>query len=624
MTIKLAQEAKAQQQAQAEARKAPTAGAASRPPLKNQVTLHLVSGDWITGELVRETPEGVILRWEYGEVGFQRQEIAYVERLGDPVEVVSAAEARGAGQGEVTLHLRNGGVVSGALIHENSRRILLRLEGGDVEFLQEEILRLEKGTTVAAGTGGMTIPWEDEHKKQSWPHQHDVVVKLMKGTVADGRISRVTPAEVVVTQSVEGGGSVEHTLQRSEIECLLFKPLPNERAAQIEKNLETLFPKMQWYRDGLFTILTDSIPPVAKEYRKTVQDVSTEWYLTFHSLLKERVPQVPLYVVIFENWDSYIEYAATDGIPGWLAVGYYHPEDQVLYCFNMLGERFADLLEEVYLGQFRAARDRVSQQIQASSEAIFIEGQMSEFLKVLESAHAKVRQVFRQISVDILRHELTHALFADWQLQGVILSQMDERTKDELENKRRFLQSGNEEERRQLLDALLKQAGEREWPQMRAANSWVVEGSASWMEPSPVAGVNTERLAQLQEARRSNALLPLAYLDTFRMGSFLALSPRKTMYAYAQSWALCHFLMQRYPEAFFRYLQRLATENPAEGTVTLNWLLDAVGRDAATFEQEFLAYVDSFPPVDSVLVKQMQDFLDARQELTRTAQRLWQ
>ncbi|HAM40940.1 MAG TPA: hypothetical protein DDX89_03745 [Candidatus Omnitrophica bacterium] len=41
----------------------------------NQVTLYLANGGMVTGELVRESAEGVTLRWDYGEVAFSREEV---------------------------------------------------------------------------------------------------------------------------------------------------------------------------------------------------------------------------------------------------------------------------------------------------------------------------------------------------------------------------------------------------------------------------------------------------------------------------------------------------------------------------------------------------------------------
>ena len=45
------------------------------PPMANPVTLYLVNGGMVTGELVSETPQEVTLRFAYGDVGFRRSEI---------------------------------------------------------------------------------------------------------------------------------------------------------------------------------------------------------------------------------------------------------------------------------------------------------------------------------------------------------------------------------------------------------------------------------------------------------------------------------------------------------------------------------------------------------------------
>jgi hypothetical protein len=157
MTIKLAQEAKARaaKAAQESAWQAQHA-AKVEPTPQNQVTLHLVKGDWVTGELVRETPQEVTLRWDYGEVVFRRSEIIRLQRYeGAQAPAAPQIEVNATtplplvpeSAPEVTLHLKNGGVVSGTLSQETPESVLLRLDGGDVEFTRAEISRIER--TVA-------------------------------------------------------------------------------------------------------------------------------------------------------------------------------------------------------------------------------------------------------------------------------------------------------------------------------------------------------------------------------------------------------------------------------------------------------------------------------------------
>jgi hypothetical protein len=523
----------------------------------------------------------------------------------------------------VTLYLANGGVVTGELVRETPNEVVLRFDYGEIGFQRAEIQRMATGQQETTGADGFTMPWEGEHAKVKWPYKHDIVVKLTKGTAVEGDITAVGPETVTVTQRLAGGGAVEHTIKRAEVEQVLFRPIANARSEAILATLQQVLPKMHVYPEGFFTIVTDSAPPMVKDYRRTIRELSTDWYFTFYPLLKDRTPTVQQVVVIFDDWGSYIEYAATDGVPGWLAVGYYHPEDQVLYAFNMVGDRFSELLYDAYLGQFRKARDQVLTQMKGSGEELSAEGQLREFLSKLEEAHGRVRQIFQQFSVDTLRHELTHGLFHNWEVQGIILSEMTDAPAEEIQKKRQFLEATSQDEKRQLLDELLSQQTRTSLQETRAANSWFIEGLAGYMEPSPAGAVNKERLFEVQEAKQRGRLMPLEFLHAFKMGSFLSMAPQSGMYAYAQSWAMCHFLLDRHRDAFLAFLDRVAREEPAADVDTLPWLVSAVGMEQRALEQEFQAYLDEFPPEDPLWLKQMQLFLDLRAELMALANRLW-
>lgn len=518
---------------------------------------------------------------------------------------------------QVTLYLNNGGIVTGELVSDVPSGITLRWDYGDVDFRRAEIRRVVKGKQDT-DEDDVAMPWEG--KGEAWPYQHDVVVRLMKGSVVDGEITSVTAQEVIVSQVLPSGGQIEHTVQRADIDQLLFKPIRDERSKQLEENLRTIFPTMRVQEEGFFIIITDSTPPNVKDYLRTTRELATDWYLTFFSLAGHRKPTVPVYLVIFDDFESYIEYALTDGIPGWLAPGYFSPNDQALYGFNFLGERFSELLYEVYLGQFRTMRDQVSVQLKGSGYQETVEGILGEFVHKLEAAHARLRQVYWQTSADILRHELTHALFHSWQLQTVVLSQMEpEQGKTEAEQKAKYLKESDIEKKRQLLDGLLAQESQGPPIQARAANAWYIEGLAGYMEPTPLGGANQRRLAEIQKARAEQQIVPMEFLHAFQLGSFRGMTTQSKRYAYAQSWALCHFLMQRYPKPFLEFLERLAGKAPGPDEDTLPWLITSIDKDQRELESEFLAYVDAFPPEDPPWLKQMQDFLDLRAELLALA-----
>ncbi|MBI4597593.1 MAG: DUF1570 domain-containing protein [Candidatus Omnitrophica bacterium] len=522
---------------------------------------------------------------------------------------------------QVTLYLTNGGAMTGELLKETSEEVILRFDYGDVGFRRDEIERVEKGAASLSGDG-ILMPWEHEHENIPWDYQHEVVVKLMKGTVIDAKITQVTDTDIVLAQELPGGGQMEQTIARKDVEALLFRPAQNERSTAIKKNLQTIFPQMSWDDEGLFTIVSDSAPPDIKKYRQVIREVATDWYLTFFPLVKDRAPTVQAYIVIFENQDAYIEYALTDGVPGWFAVGYFQPEDEVLYCYNMVGEQFSELLSEIYLGRFRRARDRSTAAYKGSQYEDTLEGLWSEFLRKLESGHAMVRQAYGQLGNEILRHEMTHAMFHDWQLQHIVLSKMSEADQAKAQQKREFLKAGTVEEKRKLLEAMFATENEDQITDLQAANSWFSEGLAGYMEPSPVGGTNVLRLPDAQKARGAGQILPLEFLHAFRMGSFAGMANQSALYAYAQSWAFSHFLMVRYRSGFMTYLDRLARQPPNDGEDTLPWLMEALGKEQRALEQEFLTYLDQFPLEDPFWLKRKQAILDLQNELNALLQRL--
>jgi hypothetical protein len=276
----------------------------------------------------------------------------------------------------VTLYLTNGGAATGRLVRESASSITLSWDYGEVDFDKREIRKIIKGKHDT-DSSNISLAAERAPAEETWAYRHPVVARLMNGAVLDGAITAVTAADITVTRTLAGGGAAEQTVPRNDIETLLFKPVRNERSTAIAGTLATVFPAMRRYEEGVVTIITDSAPPAVKQYRRTIRELMTDWYLTFYPLVSRRSPSVQQHVVIFEDFESYVEYALTDGVPGWIMVGYFDPDDAVLYCFNILGERFSDLLYDAYLGQFSKARTELSAQLKGHRQEVFIEGQVS-------------------------------------------------------------------------------------------------------------------------------------------------------------------------------------------------------------------------------------------------------
>jgi len=226
---------------------------------------------------------------------------------------------------------------------------------------------------------------------------------------------------------------------------------------------------------------------------------------------------------------------------------------------------------------------------------VFIEGQASEIMQKIERLYSTVHAHYGAITEHTLRHELVHALCHNWGLQSIVLSKMREDQLEVAKKKREYLQSNNLEQKRKLLSELWD-ADQRRAVEMSSSNSWVVEGVAEYLSTSPLGGVLPERLYEFQQAVQDKQVLPLEFLNAFKMGSFPGVDTKKAVfYAYAESWAWVQFLMQRYPQAFLAFLEQQA-HGSADGVNELDWLIRATGKGLRPLEEEFRTYMSQLPP----------------------------
>lgn len=110
--------------------------------LKNPATVFLANGERITGELVSDTPEGVVLRWEYGDASFKREEVVRLIKHDEGAPLHAAGD-------RVTVFLANGGKMTGDILYDFPEELILAFEGGEVTFKKSEIERVEPADPLA-------------------------------------------------------------------------------------------------------------------------------------------------------------------------------------------------------------------------------------------------------------------------------------------------------------------------------------------------------------------------------------------------------------------------------------------------------------------------------------------
>ena len=440
----------------------------------------------------------------------------------------------------------------------------------------------------------------DEQIFSHWPYKNDIVVRLNNEVILDGKISRVDQDKVSLLYAIEDG-TIEQDIKRSDIQHLLFKPVENKESVEIEDSLKELFPEMKFYRYGNFTIVTDSYITWVDRCKKTLRKKYSDIYLDFFDIFKDRSPEFQNFVVIFDDYVDFVEYAVADGVPGWAVLGYFSPEDKIVYLFNVLGDRFSDILFEGMVGESGRRIDDIVETVKGVIDDkyhIFIKGQAKTIKNKFWKVYSYYENMFIQSTLSTLRHEFTHELFHNWGLQNIIVSKFEGPDEDLVEKKKDFLETKDCRKKAEILKNLVSQRGREHIDfNIKAANSWLAEGIATYCETEEIGEQNDKWLFIYQQMSKDKPIYPLEFLMAYKIGSFPGVYSTAMIELYAQSWAFVSFLMDKYPKEFMDYQDLLAAEKP-EKTEDVKWLEEALNKDIKVIEMEFKEYMDKFEQLE--------------------------
>ncbi len=509
----------------------------------------------------------------------------------------------------VILFLKNGGAISGELIYEDADRYRIRAQGGVAEFMAYEVKHVQRGKTIKSKDNIFINDIEGILDNQ-WNFINDIVIVLTNGEILDVPISSIRNETITVRYDFDEGGSIEQDILRSKVEYLMFKPILNQRSREIENSLKNLFPDMKFYNEGSTTIVTDSYITWVRNYKRILRQVQTEIYCKFYNIFKTREQHVQNYVVIFDHPEKYIENAVSDGVPGWIVPGYFSPTTKVLYLYNMIGEEMENFINGLMHDVFGKAVDDVVDRVETFVDKryhVFVEGQAKSIKDKYWRYFEWYMGRLRRTTFAILRHEFSHELFSNWALVGVVISKIKEKEIPNVKKKKKFLETKDVKEKQKILRELITLRSEEPLPEIQAANSWLAEGLATYCETGPTIGSqNDERVYCFQEMLRDNAFFPLEQLTVYKIGSFPGMYHEAMLYAYSQSWALVKYFMDTYPDKFMKYILKISEKTP-EGNEDIEWLIEAIGKDARTIEAELLEYMKKFPQIEDPYFEQFDE-----------------
>ena len=221
------------------------------------------------------------------------------------------------------FHLKHGAIISGKVLEKTQDSYTVEWKSAPYVINVSQIDHIESKS-------------QDE---AMWEYKNYVVVKKTNGLVVDGNITNVDKDNVTVSFK-EGGGNIDMSINRKDIDHLMFAPVWDKDSAMVEERLKKVFPKMKIYSEGNVTIFTDSNEAGIKKFFKNVNEIYTEDYLRFYKLFKDRKPLAQNFIVFFDDpKDYYMNMYADQGMISLAIVGYFSPLDQTLYIFNTWGEK---------------------------------------------------------------------------------------------------------------------------------------------------------------------------------------------------------------------------------------------------------------------------------------------
>lgn len=500
-----------------------------------------------------------------------------------------------AGGEDIAIYFKNGSVLIGKLISKDKNGYLVNWKGDEIIVYAEQVARVGSAKESLLNKKEALT---DEEISQWWPYENNIVLRLTNRMALDGEISSAGKEGLTLRTVLPGAGYIEQDVERAKLEYLIFKPVDNPESRNIEEALKQRFPKMRVYKEGNFTIVTDSYITWVQEYKKTLRDVYTDIYLNFFGLLKDRQPAGQNFIVIFDDYGDFFEYAGANGVPAWAVLGYFDPAEKVLYLFNVLGEKFSRLLFEAMVGESGRNIDDFTDSVESCVDKryhIFIEGETKKIKDKFWDAYNFYKGCYREMTMSTLRHEFTHGAFSNWGLQNIRISKIDAAREIFERKKKELLEAKDCKEKAELAKSLLVLGGES--LEVQAANSWLAEGLATYCETEPIGALNERWLFYYQKMKKEGSIYPLETLTFYKIGSFPGVCPQATLYLYAQSWAMVTFLMDKYPRQFLAYQEKMSKEL-ARGDEDIQWLLQATGKDLRTLEGEFVEYMNNYAEVE--------------------------
>jgi hypothetical protein len=452
-----------------------------------------------------------------------------------------------------TVYLKNGGIIQGTLVKETPEEISVRWQDGIVTFKRLEVAEIRRGVIESVGEEGIALPKKASEAPESRDPATYPRLYLRSGEVKKGVVVKPGEQELVIGEKLEGGGLVEFSFRADEVDRIDLWPMPAPEMTAAFEEVKKDFRAAELHEKDHYAILSDDDAMDLNLFTRTLEQFYDEFILYFLSFVKAEYQPRKLNAVIFGEHGDFKELLDTAGFPENSPIlGFFTPESRILFLYNIKSQEMV----ERYLHGSSHVEDAVKGRMEELShgewgdgiEQSRILGEGERILEALEKDRIRVEAEALEETMKTIRHEGAHQLLFEF-------------------------------------DVHAKEARQ---------GAWLVEGLASFCEPTPIGDIHEARLMQLKFELESHQLMPLEYLLSFAAGGDIhRMEASYASLAYAQSWAFVHFLMSGpYRQVVLAYMREVSGQGKDfDEKKDLALLERHLGKPVKEVEAEFETYV---------------------------------
>ncbi len=440
-----------------------------------------------------------------------------------------------------TLVLKNGGKIQCQITSETPQKIVVRYQGGLIDFQRSEIESILRGQQLVKTKDGIETRSDRNGEKspQNYPY-----VRTTDGQTHFGTKLRKEGSQFIFEKNP---GETPETISEDKIEKIFLWPAADRKTLnrEFQKMLEKNPEKVHDVEP--YVVYSDVESSDFVLYRNAMEGAFHRFMAYFFELVDaSKSPEWGLGVILYGKHDDYLK---SGGPPK--TAGYYRPDDHILRLYNIREMEMVQWVlgsEEKFEGTMSKKLSELENSKGGSETGKW---QQYEFVEKLQNAVEKdrmrVEQTARSETMETIRHEGTHQILnlfgIDKDFRGV----------------------------------------------------WFSEGMADYLSPADPNGIVLSRIMSLKgELEDGHQLIPLDYMMAQPSGGHIYNFKdfHLTVQFYAQSWAFVHMLMNHYPRQFKAYMLDLKKQDKSFNAEKDKALFQRdLGKKLGELDSELEAYV---------------------------------